>query len=227
MVLPQSNENNDLVEAYKTFLNDKVFPCVAAKAALNKDQVHCFVADHMACPKDDSAILQFLYEFVTTYRQSNTSFHSAAILFKEPKILSEETFETLLWQRLQALADMDALKYPYDNRVNMEPSSPEFSFSLKGEGFFVIGLHPASSRPARQFTNPALVFNLHAEFEKLRTTQSYEKLKHIVRRKDVVYSGSVNPMLTDFGSASEVYQYSGKQYAADWQCPLKVKHEQS
>jgi FPC/CPF motif-containing protein YcgG len=88
----------------------------------------------------------------------------------------------------------------------------------------VIGLHPASSRPARQFAYPALIFNPHAEFEKLRTTQSYEKMKHIVRGKDMMYSGSINPMLTDFGTASDVYQYSGKQYDTDWQCPLKTNH---
>lgn len=217
-------ENNDIIKAYHSFLEDKAFPCVAAKAAMARNQVHCFVAAHMACPKDDTAILRFLYEFVDTYRKSETSFHSAAILFKGPVIPHEEAFDAFLWQRLQALADLDAASYPYDDRVNNNPFSPKFSFSLKAEGFFVIGLHPASSRPARQFAYPALIFNPHAEFEKLRTTQSYEKMKHIVRGKDMMYSGSINPMLTDFGTASDVYQYSGKQYDTDWQCPLKTNH---
>ena len=217
-------ENEHIIDAYKSFLGSKVFPCVAAKAALAKEQVQCFVADHMACPNDDTAILQFLYAFVDRYREATTPFHSAAVLFKGPQAPGEETFEVLLWQRLQMLVDLDAALYPYDHRVSSDTSSPEFGFSLKGEAFFIIGLNPRSSRPARQFAYPALVFNPHAEFEKLRTTQSYEKMKDIVRRKDIAHSGSINPMLTDFGTASDVYQYSGRQYGDDWQCPLKLNH---
>lgn len=217
-------DNNNLVEAYKSFLGNKVFPCVAAQAALARSHVHCFVAGHMACPEDDHRILRFLYQFIDIYRQSDNAFHSAAVVFKAPIMNSEDAFDALLWQRLQALTDIDARHYRYDDRVNSDPSSPEFSFSLKSEGLFVIGLHPASSRPARQFSYPTLVFNPHAEFEKLRSTKSYEKMKHVVRKKDVVYSGSVNPMLTDFGTASDVYQYSGKKYGKDWQCPLKTDH---
>lgn len=217
-------DNNEFIKAYNSFLDNKSFPCVAAKAALARKQIHYFVADHMACPKDDHDILNFLYEVVEQYRSSKTSFHSAAIIFKGPQIMNEEVFDVLLWKRLQALTDMDAVNYPYDGRVNKNPSSPDFSFSLKAEGFFVVGLHPASSRMARQFSYPTLVFNFHAEFEKLRTTESYNKMKHIVRNKDVAYSGSINPMLTDFGAASDVYQYSGKQYSSDWQCPLKTDH---
>lgn len=217
-------ENEHIIDAYKSFLGDKAFPCVAAKAALAKAQVHCFVADHMACAKDDTAILQFLYDFVDRYREATTSFHSAAVVFKGPEALCEEAFEVLLWQRLQMLIDLDAARYPYDHRVSNDPSSPEFGFSLKGEAFFIIGLHPHSCRPARQFAYPALIFNPHAEFEKLRTTQSYERMKDIVRKKDILYSGFVNPMLTDFGTASDVYQYSGRRYDEDWQCPLKMSH---
>lgn len=197
---------------------------MAAKAALAKGQVCCFVADHMACPEHDTGILQFLYDFVDNYRAATVPFHSAAVVFKEPQAPGEEAFEALLWQRLQALSDLDAARYPYDHRVSHDPASPEFSFSLKSEAFFIIGLHPGSCRLARQFAYPALVFNPHAEFEKLRTTQSYEKMKDIVRKKDSAYSGSVNPMLTDFGVASDVRQYSGRQYSDDWQCPLKMSH---
>ncbi|MEO6070758.1 MAG: guanitoxin biosynthesis heme-dependent pre-guanitoxin N-hydroxylase GntA [Chitinophagaceae bacterium] len=217
-------EEEKIIDAYKNFLGDKAFPCVAAKAALAKNQVHCLVAGHMACPKDDHAILQFIYNFVDGYRETTTAFHSAAVVFKGPEATGEDMFEALLWQRLQALMDMDAGSYPYDPRVSSDPTSPQFGFSLKGEAFFIIGLHPGSSRPARQFDYPALVFNPHAEFEKLRTTRSYQKMKDIVRKKDVAYSGDINPMLTDFGTASDVYQYSGRQYGSEWQCPLKINN---
>jgi FPC/CPF motif-containing protein YcgG len=217
-------DKTSIIDAYERYLDDVAFPCVAAKAAHARGQVHCFVADHMACPHSDSEILQFLYEFVDSYRDATTSFHSAAVIFKGPEAACEDEFEPLLWQRLQALSNLDAANHSYDHRVSTDPASPHFSFSVKGEAFFIIGLHPGSSREARRFAYPTLVFNPHAEFEKLRAADCYGKMKDIVRRKDMAATGSINPMLTDFGDASDVYQYSGKRYGADWQCPLKINH---
>ena len=215
-----SNENEIIADDFIAFLNNEEFPCVAAKAALSKDQIKFLVADHMACPKDDQSILSFLYNFIDQYRLSETQFHSACVIFKNPFPVYEKMFDQLLWMRLQALSDLDALKYDHDKRVSSDPSSPEFSFSLKEEAFYVIGMSPASSRDARHFKYPALVFNAHAQFEQLRSLNRYEKLKNIVRKKDMELSGSINPMLEDFGKSSEVHQYSGMQHDSSWKCPL-------
>jgi FPC/CPF motif-containing protein YcgG len=218
------NESEIIIKEYLAFLNNKAFPCVGARAALARQQIKCMVADHMACPKDDLAILQFLYDFVDDYRKSKKTFHSATIIFKDPGLLNEEMFDELMWGRLQALADLDERNYCYDKRVNADPSSVNFSFSLKEEAFFIIGLHPASSRQARQFKYPTLAFNPHAQFEKLKETNSYEMIKNVVRKRDIAYSGSVNPMLQDFGKSSEAFQYSGRNYSDQWQCPLNITH---
>jgi FPC/CPF motif-containing protein YcgG len=215
----------DIINGYFSFLADKSFPCIGAKAALAKDQIQCMVAGHMACPSDDVAILQFLYNFVESYRNSKGSFHSAAIIFSKPSITTEEIFEELLWSRLGALRNLDEKNYACDSRVDPDPSSANFSFSLKEEAFFIVGLHPGSSRRARQFQYPALVFNPHAEFEKLRKQHNgYERLKAIVRKRDILYSGSVNPMLQDFGLDSEARQYSGRRYSNQWECPLAIDY---
>ncbi len=182
------------------------------------------VATHMGCPKDDLAILQFLYSFVDDYRQSGEMYHSAAVIFQQPTFLTEAIFDEFLWQRLQSLSSMDAANFSYDARVDFDPSSPRFSYSLKEEAFFIIGLHPGSSRATRQFKYPTLVFNPHRQFEQLKETTKYQSLQHVVRKRDIAYSGSVNPMLQDFGAASEVYQYSGRRYDEQWQCPLKINH---
>ncbi|HEY9489674.1 MAG TPA: YqcI/YcgG family protein, partial [Chryseosolibacter sp.] len=63
-----------------------------------------------------------------------------------------------------------------------------------------------------------------AQFEEMRKTDKYQKLQRIIRKRDILYSGSINPMLSDFGEASEAFQYSGKVYQQDWTCPLKVTH---
>jgi uncharacterized protein len=209
-----------IIKEYSEFLNKKAFPCVAAKAALSRNHIQCLVAVHMACPADDHSILQFLYSFVDRYRSSAEAFHSAAVIFKEPVGINETLFDTLLWQRLKALSSLDKQNYTHDPRVDSDPNSSHYSFSLKEEAFFILGLHPGSSRRSRQFRYPAIIFNPHAEFEKLRNSNRYTKMKRVVRKRDVEYSGSINPMLADFGEASEVYQYSGVYYAADWVCPL-------
>jgi FPC/CPF motif-containing protein YcgG len=217
-------ESQAIIEQYQAFLHDRAFPCIGARAALAQQHIRCMVADHMACPKDDRSILQFLYDFVDDYRNSDGLFHSAAVIFKDSDMPSEEVFDHFMWQRLQALATLDAKNYEYDRRVDPDPSSPNFSFSLKEEAFFIIGLHPASSRPSRTFGYPVMAFNPHAQFERLRETGKYETMKALIRRRDRVYSGSVNPMLDDFGKTSEIYQYSGRNYAGEWECPLNMSH---
>jgi FPC/CPF motif-containing protein YcgG len=209
-----------IVKEYREFLDEKRFPCIGAKAALSRNHIQCIVLTHMACPAQDAEALQFIYNFVDGYRTSKDMYHSAALIFKGPMNISEDTFDRLFWQRLVSLSSLDKRNFHHDTRVDSDPASDRFSFSLKGEAFFIVGLHAASSRRARQFKYPAVIFNPHAEFEKLRAANRFIKMRDVVRKRDVAYSGSVNPMLTDFNTASEVYQYSGKQYTSDWICPL-------
>jgi FPC/CPF motif-containing protein YcgG len=56
--------------------------------------------------------------------------------------------------------------------VSADPNDPHFSLSFGGEAFFVVGLHPRASRPARRFERPAPIFNLRDQFEQQRSTAS-------------------------------------------------------
>ncbi|MBF6607935.1 MAG: YqcI/YcgG family protein [Flavobacterium sp.] len=208
-------------------IDNKEFPCVAAKAALNKDQQRIFVAPHLACPRHDRQILDFIYSFIDDYRKADSLFHSAVIIFAQPSIHSEKTYANLFWQRLQAISDLDANDHDYDTRVSDDPESADFSFSLKGEAFFVVGLNPASSRSARRFKYPAIVFNPHQQFEQLRANGQYAKMQNIIRKKDIALDGAINPMLRDFGTASEVFQYTGQELPSEWKCPLHIQHGKS
>jgi hypothetical protein len=148
-------------------------------------------------------------------------YHSATVIFEQPNTLNEAEFDRFMWMRLQALSDLDSVNYKFDLRVDSNPKSADFSFSLKEEAFFIIGLHPGSSRPTRKFKYPALTFNPHIQFEHLRQMQKFEKMQQAVRKRDLKVSGSINPMLTNYGEASEVYQYSGINYDLSWECPYK------
>jgi uncharacterized protein len=218
------NQHETIIRDFQDLIMNESYPCVAARSAMSHKHIRCLVADHIGCAKDDADILQFLYRFIVEFRATHTNFHSAAVIFKGPEKITEEIFDTFLWQRLQSLSQLDALNFPYDPRVNADPSAPDFSFSLGEEAFFVIGLHPSSTRDSRRFKYPTIVFNPHIQFEVMRQSDRYQKMKAIVRKRDILYSGSINPMLADFGEKSEVYQYSGREYDRDWACPLRITH---
>ena len=85
--------------------------------------------------------------------------------------------------------------------------------------FFVVGLHPHASRPARRFAYPTMIFNLHDQFETLRAQNRYEKLRASILDRDEKLAGSINPMLARHGSISEARQYSGRAVSDAWACP--------
>jgi uncharacterized protein len=214
-------QDEGIISKYHSFLEDQSFPCVAAKAALSRDQVKCIVVDDMSVHGEDELILTFLYDFIDEYRLASQPFHSAAVIFRKPSIKCEHQYDALLWKKLESLRAKDRVYYNHDVRVDDDPESAKYSFSLKEEALFVIGLHPSSSRKARQFEYATLVFNPHAEFDRLRQNHKYDAMKRTVRKRDQRFNGSVNPMLQDFGEQSEVYQYSGIHYDSTWKCPMK------
>lgn len=216
--------SEDILAEFERFIGDRSYPCVAARAALSRGNVRCFIAEDLQSPAQDERILRFLYDFISAFRKKEGTLQSAAVIFKGPEAITEESYEKYFWQRLQALTQRDAQNFAYDRRVSADPSHPNFSFSLGEEAFFIIGLHPASTRRGRRFDYPAIVFNPHVQFDHLRTAGQYEKMKNIVRKRDKRYSGSVNPMLRDFGEASEAMQYTGRRYDQQWSCPLHIKH---
>jgi FPC/CPF motif-containing protein YcgG len=121
---------------------------------------------------------------------------------------------------LTALHAIDRRDFLWDPNVDSDPDSPHFSLSIGGKGFFVVGLHPRASRAARRFKYPTLVFNLHAQFERLRDEGRYELIRTKVLERDVALQGSPNPMLTRHGEESAAREYSGRAVGSDWKCPF-------
>lgn len=91
--------------------------------------------------------------------------------------------------------------YVLDPGVSSDPASCEFSFSIAGRAFFIVGLHPSSSRISRCAPVPCLAFNFHDQFQLLRTSGKFEKMQRSIRTRDVALQGSANPALKSFGEA--------------------------
>lgn len=207
--------------SFENFVRDKAFPCVGAKSALAHGTLKIVVCWSIESAWDDVRIHRELLAWAFDYRENPGLFRSIAFIFAHSGPTSEQQFEDAMWQRIQSLSNKDAwLGQPYDPRVSSDPDSPHFSLSFGGEGFFVVGMHPAASRPARRFERPVMVFNLHDQFEQLRDQGKYETIRKTILHRDEKLAGTVNPMLARHGDASEAAQYSGRLVAADWRCPF-------
>ncbi len=210
----------DTANTLEDFLAELRFPCVGAKAAISQGNLDIFVAGDLRNSGADESIIHALEKFADNVDRDKV-FASFCATFPDTPPLSEAQFESALWQRLQALHEIDRQQSDWDPRVSSDPRSPDFGMSLGGHGFYVVGLHPNASRPARRFQQAALAFNLHSQFEQLKTEGRYEKLRGAISERDAALSGSVNPMLAAHGVTSEASQYSGRAVDDDWACPFK------
>lgn len=225
---PWKHQAQDRLEA---MLFDRVrdagFPCVGAKAALARGSLEVLACNRIDSAWDDLRIHDRLMHFAMEYRRDRTLFRSFAVIFEGPDDLSEAAFERNLWDRVQSLSDKDVWRgQSYDPAVDPDPANPHFSLSFGGEAFFIVGLHPHASRPARRFDRPAMVFNLHDQFEQLRAEGKYEGMREKILVRDEALAGSRNPMLARHGESSEARQYSGRAVGADWRCPFHYKGEE-
>jgi uncharacterized protein len=143
-------------------------------------------------------------------------------IFEGPQQTDEIQFEKLFWQQLRGLHELDAAHFDWDPNVRSDPTDPLFSFSLGGQALYVIGLHGNSSREARRFPWPALVFNPHEQFERLRADGKWKRMQETIRARDLELQGTINPMLSDFGEESEARQYSGRAVEENWRAPFKA-----
>ena len=215
-------EEQDLQRKFEAFVRDRAFPCVGAKSALARGTLKVVPCRSISSSWDDLRIHGELLEWVREYQSEPGLFRSLAFVFADRSELCEEAFEGAMWQRIQSLSDKDAwLDQPYDPRVSQDPDDVHFSLSFGGEAFFAVGLHPRASRPARRFEAPAIVFNLHDQFEQLRDEGRYETIRETILARDVQLAGSINPMLTRHGEASAAAQYSGREVGEEWVCPFR------
>ena len=202
------------------FIFKKGHPCVGAAAALNKDQYWLGVYSKMGDAQESTTLARDLNRYLRAQQEAPNEFATYIAVFKDTKVPNEEQFESALWSQLSQLDQISSVFYGWDPSVSSDPESHQFSFSFGGKAFYVVGLHPESSRMARSFAYPTLVFNLHSQFEALRSSGKYDRMRNTIRTRDEKLQGSTNPMMNDFGNSSEARQYSGRAVDGQWKCPF-------
>ena len=203
---------------FENFIIGKDHPCIMAQTVFSMDKVDFHEYDNFGSRETAKEILVDLKKYIAAYNFESNDFLTFLVGFKGKQDYTEEEFEETLWQQLQYLHEEDDAEW--DKEVSRDPESKNFSFSLGGRAFYIVGLHPNSSRKARQAPYPAIAFNLHWQFEKLREMNTYHTVRDKIRERDIELQGEINPMLEDFGERSEARQYSGRKVGEDWKCPF-------
>lgn len=214
--------NFDAAEQFRTTVMRPDFPCVGAKSANARGALSIIFARDIRSASDDLFIHRHLLGSSKNWRDDPEGLRSLVVIFGGPDNLTESQYETALWRRLQSLSDRDhRLGQRFDDAVSPDPSDPQFSLSFGGEAYFAVGMHPNASRPARRFVQPAIVFNLHAQFERLRKEGRFRRMREQITARDIKLAGTPNPMLADYGNSSAARQFSGRAVGPGWTCPFR------
>jgi FPC/CPF motif-containing protein YcgG len=232
---------NHTEEAFRHFVLDAQFPCLGAKAAFNSNSQTIRVFDELGSQESTTELCVGLRTFtdmvvrdaVEPRREAAlspdgstasrpTNYATFVAIFESPRETTEMQFEELLWKQLRLLHEHDRGRAEWAPNVASDPADPHFSFSFAGQALYVIGMHAQSSREARRFPWPVLVFNPHEQFERLRSDGKWKHMQETIRQRDLQLQGSMNPMLSDFGEQSEARQYSGRAVDENWRAPFKA-----
>lgn len=211
----------DVVEAeFRAFVGAEGFPCLAGKGSVRRGEHELRTYEGLGTDQAAGRMALDLGRFVAGLPADGSGLRTFAAIFPETPPMDETGFERALWRQLQRLHDADPVRV-WDPAVCVDPEDPAFAFSFGGRALFVVGLHPASSRLSRRFRWPAMMFNPRSQFDRLRAEGRFERLRRLVRERDVALQGSTNPNLADFGEASEARQYSGRATEPEWRCPFR------
>jgi len=207
-----------VLENLAPWVLDPDYPCLGARAVFNRDRAHVVTTGRLGSASSSLDVYRALRDFGEE-ADPTQGFTSLIAAFGPGAPMTESGFENRLWTTLQHLHDFDDT--PWNRDVSNDPTDVDFSFSVGGIAYFVVGLHPHASRDARRTPWPVLVFNLHSQFEELKASGRYDRMRDLIRGRDAELQGSVNPMVADHGEESEARQYSGRAVEADWAASLE------
>lgn len=209
-----------VADAFEGFAGGDGHPCLGARSVVRRKAYHLRLYGPLGTAAAARSLNDDLGRFGASVDPGELS--SLVAVFSEPTAMTEARFSELLWRQLQEMHDLDRIAHEWDPRVSSDPADPHFSFSIAGTAYFIVGLHAGSSRWARRFAWPTLVFNPHEQFSVLREGGRYDRMRSVIRCRDVDLQGTVNPALRDHGTVSEARQYAGGPVDDDWACPLTV-----
>jgi FPC/CPF motif-containing protein YcgG len=213
----------EIEREFASFVNDASFSCLVGKGVVHQNGHSVRVYPPLGTRAAASALATDIDAFAAG-EHDPMKLRAFVAVFPRHAPRTELAFEARLWAQLQRLHEYDNPAAAWDPSVSDDPDDPMFSFSFGGHAYFIVGLHAHSSRTSRSFRWPALVFNPHAQFGRLRGEGRFRRIQLAIREREIDVQGSLNPNLADFGERSEARQYSGRAVEDDWRCPFHCSH---
>lgn len=207
----------------QTFIDDQFralvltpqYSCVGAKSAIHRNTYTLRVYD--GAGYETAQLAADLSVFAAALQPDVLSSFVAVWVQQAPP--DDREFERLLWNELVLLHKEDIA--PWAEGYSADLDDPHFAFSFAGRAFFVVGMHPHANRLTRRFAYPAIIFNPHEQFVRLRAHGVFDRMRDVIRQREMALQGSLNPHLSDHGTVSEARQYAGRE----GNDPLPVPHD--
>jgi uncharacterized protein len=212
-----------LHDEFRAAVLSSAYPCVLGASALRAQNYAFALYPELGGDSSARLLAGDIEQFVRTHPVPRTPaepFATFVAAFDGPSPLSEDGFERLMWRHLGLLHEHDRRRFGWDPAVSADPEDPDFSFSVAGCAFFILGMHPGAARIARMTPVPVLVFNRHEQFEELRRRGQMARLVKIIRARDLSLHGRPYSELAMYGEISEARQYAGREVEGDWRCPF-------
>lgn len=195
------------------------YPCIPAVKSFVQGQYLVGTYENYGSGMSAAQMARDLRFYRRRQKSTSSPFLSFWAVYNHDVALDEKENERRLWAELSYLSAHDPK--PWAPGHSSDPSNPRFCFSFDEEAFFVVALHPHSSRFARRFPRPAIVFNLMSQFDDLIKTGRYAAVVKGNRQRELKFQGHLNPMVERYGDKWEAIQFSGRSNSPDWTCPFQ------
>ncbi len=144
-------------DQFKKFIIEDDHPCIMSQTIFSSENYELNTYTGLGSATAASRILEDLKVYLETYDFSTNEFFSFIAVFDDASDYSEKDFESLLWEQLQQIHNLDDENW--DKTVSSDPKKKSFSFSVLGTAFYIVGMHPNSSRNARKSPGPMFETN--------------------------------------------------------------------
>jgi FPC/CPF motif-containing protein YcgG len=201
-------------------ISQKQYPCIAAVQALHRKELMFDTYEGFGTGQSSRRLAEKLIAFKKDQLEKQIPYLTYMAIFPNDISSNEDDFEKGLWTELSAMWSHPDIAGNWDPNFSDDPADRNFCFSLDGTAFFVVGLHPESSRLSRRLPYNALIFNLYSQFTALMDKGQYHAMVKMNRQRDLRFQGSVNPMAEAHNEDWEAIQFSGKNNSNEWRCPF-------
>ena len=226
---PEFSDSAHLHEEVRSFIFQKNYPCVAAIRSVVRNELIIATYGQFGGGAHWKKLRADLLRYLELQSATQSRYLTFWAIFTTSGHIpdNEADFEGHFWHELSLLSSEEERPIDWDKNDSSDPNDPSFCLSLNGTKLFVVGLHPKSSRLARRFSHPAMVFNTLSQFEQFETDGTYSGMVNTIRHRDLHFQGSINPMVLTHGDVWESIQYSGRDNPLSWKCPFQFMKQQN